>query len=557
MTNPAILAKWIQFTGRGNNWTPTRWSSICSRHFDSSDFREYLSRKCLKKTAIPTIHTKNNIVYETYHITSATNSSENTRTMHSEQDDESPATDNDHSHHNNEKPIENCRLCGEHPDEHLLCNNHSSISLDDQEIDTMFRKCLPTVNIQADSNHSRVLCRDCVTQLRQYSLFIDKVLSYQRELDLNSNYESFAYNESILHGRGMNFCTKNQNVSESESTMFIKQEPINVKQEIFDNSSKKMPDLIKTSLAITSQVVTTPITSAIISPTIDSKKQINVQQEIRLPNIGNDMTTYCRMCDRIFGSNFEFKMHNCFDQRRNDERDEEPQNSNTNNCEIMEIVTLNNPISFIDLAEDDNAANFEINQLKTEISVDINHLECVEKDHAYAKRSTGGTPCQMKQEIVEGNYGDVDDACQDGSEWWNAKENEEQTISLDSSTIQLNNNKTTFECTKCSQRFSSQSLLDSHLAKLHTLKNKICSICSAEFKSMYEFLLHKNKMHSTGGQCKQCRRKLNTAAALKAHERFCINASMDFPGKIIIIAKIFGKKFKNKIRNLNFFAEKF
>lgn len=546
LTNPELLAKWIKFTDRGLNWRPSRWSSICSRHFDSSDFREYLSRKCLKKTAIPTIVTKNNISYETYQICE-NNSCENTRTMHSELDDDLAVAAMEQSQHNEKsesEAIENCRLCGERGDEHLLSNSNPTATLDDHEIDAMFRKCLPTVSIHSDVDQSRAVCVDCVSQLRQYSDFIDKVLSYQRDLDLQSNNDSFISTENILRGKGINFCPKNQTSSTADATMFIKQEPINVKQEIFDNSTKK-----QNGFEFTTQILTPPAASAIVTSAatgIDSKKQINVvQQEIRLPNADIDMTTYCRLCDRIFGSNFEFKMHNCCAHSFNNDS-QEPQNSNANNnCEIMEIITLNNPVSFIDLAEDDNnAANCEINQLKMENNVDAERRERVERDHAYAKRMTS-TPCQMKQEIVEGNYSDLEFSFAESEAHSTVLENEDQnTCSLDASISQISQpiGNTEVACPKCNQMFASQQLIEEHTQSMHTLKNKICSICSAEFKSVYDFLLHKNKMHSV--QCKQCKQKFSTSLALKKHERQCTSESTDF----CYSCRHCGKRIKNLIK---------
>ncbi|XP_055375681.1 zinc finger protein 184 [Condylostylus longicornis] len=53
--------QWKNFTGRCDDWHPSRWSAICSRHFKDSDFRKYATRKILKKNAIPTITSCRNV----------------------------------------------------------------------------------------------------------------------------------------------------------------------------------------------------------------------------------------------------------------------------------------------------------------------------------------------------------------------------------------------------------------------------------------------------------------------------------------------------------------
>lgn len=53
-TEADLCKKWIEFSGR-RDWKPTKWSSICSRHFEKQCFKEYLHKKCLRPDAIPTI----------------------------------------------------------------------------------------------------------------------------------------------------------------------------------------------------------------------------------------------------------------------------------------------------------------------------------------------------------------------------------------------------------------------------------------------------------------------------------------------------------------------
>lgn len=69
-----LCKKWIAFSGR-RDWKPTKWSSICSRHFKKHCFKEYLHKKCLRPDAIPTINdipesTSENQLLETFIINS-------------------------------------------------------------------------------------------------------------------------------------------------------------------------------------------------------------------------------------------------------------------------------------------------------------------------------------------------------------------------------------------------------------------------------------------------------------------------------------------------------
>lgn len=393
-----------------------------------------------------------------------------------------------------------CRLCGERAD-NLTCNPLRS--LDEPEIDLMCRKCLPAVNINAYMDQSRITCTDCIAQLKQYSDFIDKVLAYQRELGIGENYDSYASSENGLvtgnrRSGGIKPSTPNPN-----PILFIKQEPINVKQEKVDSSNRR---------PFTIQV---PTTSPSICPNpFAEPKKIKgiVQPESNLPKIESS-STYCRECDRIFVNSFEFRSHECSSADQNADREQ------GNNCEIMEVITLNNPISFIDLAEDENATNSEPRKPKLEGLFEFQQRERLEFEHAYAKR-VANTSCNLKQEIIDS----YNDASQNGYDFnYQMTENDDNQGMFSEEASQIY-----FDCSKCNQAFVSQELLDEHCTNLHPVKLKICSICSAEFKSNYEYLIHKNKMHVQRFHCKQCKQKFYTQSALKFHERLCTRDSKDF-----------------------------
>lgn len=489
------MAEWIKFTNRGPNWKPSRWNSICSRHFDKSDFREYLSRKCLKKEAIPNIVTKNNISYETYHISNGSPDDARTECNQLEQDYEVRVDSNKAA---SETAPEMCRLCGERA-ENLTCNPQRS--LDDPEMDLLCRKCLPTVNFNNNcGEHSRTICTDCVAQLKQYSSYIDRILSYQR--DLNENIDNYATNNNHLsNGRPIEGETKSSTPT-SNAALFIKQEPVNVKQEKVDNSNRRP---LTTHIPKMSP-------SLCLNPFAESKKVVNlVHQEIALPKTEMN-STYCHDCNHIFANSNEFQWHECSHSGQNTDREQ------GNNCEIMEVITLNNPISFIDLAEDENVTNAEPRKPKPENLCEFERRERLEFEHAYAKRITSAS-CNLKQEIIDS----YNDASQNGCDY---TENDEHLFNQ--SGYFDESEQIYYNCTKCHQLFVSQELLDEHVAHSHPLKYKICSICNAEFKSTYDYLIHKSKVHTQRIQCKQCKHKFNTPSILTLHERLCTRESKDF-----------------------------
>ncbi|XP_073946371.1 uncharacterized protein isoform X2 [Choristoneura fumiferana] len=53
--NPILRQKWIAATGR-KNWVPSKYSTICSIHFEDSCFIKKKKIRTMKKTAYPTIH---------------------------------------------------------------------------------------------------------------------------------------------------------------------------------------------------------------------------------------------------------------------------------------------------------------------------------------------------------------------------------------------------------------------------------------------------------------------------------------------------------------------
>lgn len=476
---PKILAQWIQFANRGSQWKPSPWNSICSRHFDKSCFREYLSRKCLKKGAIPSINTKSNVSYETYHISTCSNDDARS----SEQFDNSmELMDKTAS-----EEAESCRLCGERVDT-LTCD--ASRSLDEPEINSIVRKCFPSIIqwISPVLSPSRHICTDCVIQMRQYSDFIEKVQSYQRELGLSENIGCYAISEySIANESRLPFICNKPSTLSPNPPIVIKQEPINVKQEFVERR---------------------PMTSQVPSPTLcvnSFNENIGLvqQEKVRLKTESN--STYCGDCDRIFANNYEFRSHNCLGNS------EQSTDREGNNCEIMEVITLNNPVSFIDLADDEIATGVEQRKPKAEVLGEFERQRRLEFEHAYAKRASNPS-CNLKQEII--------DSCNDASQTGYDNDQAESEEPTSSQIDQSEDEGRSFDCANCSQSFSSLQLLGQHTAKVHEC-SKFCSICNLEFETELGCRMHKTRMHTLRHTCRRCKQKFHSQSFRRLHERRC------------------------------------
>lgn len=485
MSNPEILDLWIKFTGRGTTWKPSRWSSICSRHFIKSDFRDtkFLSRKCLKRNAVPTIIVRNNISYETYVISNHPTNNINGPALHSNiETDEYGVTSEAIDDCSNEKNLlfeMTCRLCGERGNQFSNDNGNQVFQgLDDFGIDTMIRKCLPTMNLDSDNEQSRAICGYCHSQLKQYSGFVDRVQSYQKDLIYsNSNCQDY-------------FKTNNSNqtpiietLAESSNSIFIKQEPtINVKQEKSDgfNNSRKTQDLLKN-----------------VHPTYTKPSN----------NDENFQTVATELMRSMPANSAESVNVQCSEKQAGNEIEQ------MGNCEIMEIITLNNPVSFIDLATEDDPTGHAgcTQELKTEILLISDIDRRVEVEHAYAKivNQTGGTVHHLKQEISEIMKDDL------GANT--------EHVSNDSISIEINSFETEPQISgaltseinvKC------QSIDDHQGYSPPTSMKRECSYCDAAFESVTEYLRHKTKIHRSSA-CRSYNRKINSKLLLNSHERHC------------------------------------
>lgn len=152
-----VFEKWIEFlqchpsdpTKKSKDKKISRYSSICSRHFTASDFKDCR----LKKTAYPTVHQK-------AAVTSV---------------DERKNEEEEIVEIGTEDPLSSdvCSLCQDG-------KNHRLLEIDDFYI-ALITKCLPFV---VQLSFLQKLCSDCAQHLTNFSLFIDKIILAQNQMQM-------------------------------------------------------------------------------------------------------------------------------------------------------------------------------------------------------------------------------------------------------------------------------------------------------------------------------------------------------------------------------------
>ncbi|KXJ79128.1 hypothetical protein RP20_CCG002336 [Aedes albopictus] len=241
LKKPALLEKWIQFTGRGPDWIPTRWSAICSRHFKPSDFKDCVYRKNLFSTAVPSLRIKHQTPIATYIDPPRTDEAKECVKSAIEQSvvqqadapqlsDSLDHVDTDHEDlYSGEDPNLldiTCRLCGI-----VFSKWCQGLLVDCREHFAVIMKCLPFVNLEISYFPSKICCH-CLRMINGFSLFYDNVLKAQSDLELKYSGRNNQEQEIFQ-------------APEEPPRLKIKQEPLmNIKEEAVDPSSraKEVPE---------------------------------------------------------------------------------------------------------------------------------------------------------------------------------------------------------------------------------------------------------------------------------------------------------------------------
>lgn len=433
-----------------------------------NDFRDHVYRKCLKRTAIPSIFTDIFLNYPAQYESSASHNNNNGTNLILP----------------NKIQAIICRLCRD-----------SSLdwTYDANDIDIMISKCFP--NLSLDRLENMPICENCITKLKEFSHFIDKVMTVQN--DLHSNVLN-ATNESLRHD------DKPQELS--KPTIIIKQEPVvNVKQEIIDSNR------------ISSNLTDDSNAPLLESQSTDSSNLLDALLE-------ND--AFCEKCDANFLNNVELKKH-IVNFHSSDHR------GVSNNCEIMEIITLEN--GCIDLVieeeEEENVESYETyvnqnsNSFKTELTTEQNqyNLKCISIEHNYSIQIPDS-------EINIESIGETNR---------NLFKQEENQIKLsakmrnpidltETSIIEETKAITILTCSQCNSQFDCQHKFDEHIAKQHSLgaeqENHFkCLKCLKIFDTEIALFKHKLIKCCSGliFKCRYCKARFRKWRNMRRHSLGC------------------------------------
>ncbi|XP_055544850.1 uncharacterized protein LOC129729949 [Wyeomyia smithii] len=224
LKKPEQLAKWIEFAGRNPEWLPTKWSTICSRHFKATDFKDCIYRKNLVSTAIPSIRVKKHSdKLAAYAPEKSKENKETTDTppehgeIHEAETDQEELSGGEDTH-----MLEmTCRLCGT-----VFSRWCQSLLSEFRMYAALIAKCLPFVNLELMHYPSKV-CANCVKVLNGFSTYYDNVVKVQGDL------------EQKYTGICEQYSTYKPMTDVPSRTMKIKQEPLtSIKEETIDFAAK-------------------------------------------------------------------------------------------------------------------------------------------------------------------------------------------------------------------------------------------------------------------------------------------------------------------------------
>lgn len=485
----SLLRQWIQFTDRGDQWQPSRWSSICSRHFLPNDFRDHVSRKCLKRFAVPSITIK-----------SIECSSISLSRSNNEVDDDFSQTI--------------CRLCART----FIGTTSRTRHLEDPLVAASLYKCCPTIPFHLDEALPQKICSDCSTQLNRFAIFVDRIVSVQADL-----LQKFGLGEPL-----------GQEMAEGSIVQSLEDEPTNSYTKAYVNLAPRMIKIKQ-------------------EPFINVKQEIVESARSNIARHGIDFVpesdAFCEFCDAYFTNNIELKNH-ILKYHSNDGEGE----PFTNNCEIMEIITLGN--AFINLAEEENGGDrhedmqHSSDMIPLEQVLKVEHLNEYEQreqreqtrqmafvlnEHCYSRFPISTVPEQLALELPSNELQYDNSEIQSISTCVEPMQNYQKHNAESEQSI-------VYQCTDCSLQFTDQNLLDEHIVthkpndlpveiestnsrhRLHSVRNIRCNKRFASNRSMASSRLRMRcrQRSKRAFICTLCRHVFAKMARLLIHQQKCI-----------------------------------
>lgn len=179
-----MLEKWTAFVAKERNhtWRPSRWSSLCNKHFLPEDYKDQSSealRKHLRAEAFPTLLSKRSEPLPEPTITS-------------------PTPDIIQQECNRI-----CRLCGQNTTDQNSVNLHGNM-----ELLALVVKYLPDVNVDNSSDIlPKEICLDkCYEKLQSFAEFVENVKNVQEIL----RHKFYDFNDRPLESNGRMFKIKQE-----------------------------------------------------------------------------------------------------------------------------------------------------------------------------------------------------------------------------------------------------------------------------------------------------------------------------------------------------------
>lgn len=212
-----ILTKWTEFVRKCKNqpnWKPSRWSSICNKHFLPTDFKvqKGLLRKHLKSEAVPTIEAPHTAIVNATGppslIPAAVEPTSTSLTL-------SEAITNATLPLDRSSIGTQCRLCTQ-----IICNEGVNI-FNCESLQEWTSKYLPRLNILSDDCLPKCICPSCFHQLEQFDRFSEVAMQSQN-----------SFCAELADTVPSSTCNSFRHSFDAPRVIKIKQEPIvNIKEE--------------------------------------------------------------------------------------------------------------------------------------------------------------------------------------------------------------------------------------------------------------------------------------------------------------------------------------
>lgn len=462
--------------------------------------------------------------------------------------------------------LQYCRLCAN--------TDPGTRHLDESAIANALHKYCPSLTLDSDVRLSRLVCSDCLLQLNRFVQFVDRIVSMQTDL-IQRLVPITASNGSKATPSTNPECVPEPTDTTTNADALAMPPP-----------PTPAPLLVKRRRSLTS-AMTTPANQL---PKIVHIKQepvlllANVKQEFSDSNRTSvahlpikfasnmefqpDADAFCETCDVYFINNLELKTHiiNCHksalvsspDLTKTDPHDL-PSQSNSN-CEIMEIITLEN--AFINLAEeaepdcalDDGLTATAYDMIPLERVLKVEHfndyeqrelqLTVIRREHNYNRRlEVSELPARslgdFKQEFKT-NESTMEAAVvlQSLSTLMPANSAllAEQVSNASDHTKHMNKpvdrptqQPSVYQCDKCLLQYACLSTLNQHIEATH--RQFKCSQCERRFSSRMQRLQHLLYDHQRPVAlcrrppitliCSHCSHKFYTKVAWKNHRIVC------------------------------------